>query len=740
MALTSFVGRRREVAEIRRTLGSARLLTLTGMGGVGKTRLALEVAANSTRAFADGVWVVDLAPVRDPSAVAIRAATALGVPDLGARPVLDQLAAHLAGRRALIVLDNCEHLVKACSELAQTLLSAAGGLRILATSRETLGITGEHVLTVQPLSPDEALELLRDRSNAVEPRFRITDANRAAVTRLCAGLEGLPLAIELAAARLRTLTVEEAVVRLENRFALLSGGSRTALPRQRTLRALVDWSYELCSAPEQRLWNRLSVFTGGFALDAAESVCAGSGIARHEVLDLLDRLVAQSVVLTGGGEDEPRYRLLETIRQYGRQQLARSGEEHTVLRRHRDFYLALAERTAGDWCGPGQEKALARLRAEHANVLTALDCAGDPQATLALAAALRYHWCAGGFLGEGRRRLDRALAAAPEPTVVRARALWVAAWVAQLQGDLAASGRWLEEAAHLGEELGDPVVCAYVQSFRGTLALFRGQLTQAVSLLEGAVDAHTALGEGAGVVFALFELSFVLAHLADPRAAVTGRRALAAAEAHDDRWGRAHALSALGHDAYLRGDLEAAVAMTRTALEIEEGFTDYVGAMLMLEHFAWMTASLGDAAQAVRVLGAADALRRDIGITLAAFPQVALGHARFEEATVAVLGQAGYRRAFAQGGAVDGPARAIAFALRAPEPVAPAVATNPLTSREREVAARVAQGATNRQIASALGRSPRTVEGHIENILAKLGFGSRTQIATWWAQNQVPTP
>lgn len=264
-SFTSFVGRRREIAEIRRTRGTARLLTLTGMGGVGKTRLALELAAMSGSAFADGVWVVDLAPVRDPSGVATATAAALGVPDLGTRPVLDQLSAHLAGWRVLIVLDNCEHLIDACAELAKTLLSAVGEIRVLATSRQTLGITGEHVLTVPALPPDEAVELLRDRATAMRPEFQITDANRAAVTQLCADLDGLPLAIELAAARLRTLNVGQLADRLKDRFALLTGGSCTALPRQRTLRALVDWSYELCSPAERLLWNRLSVFAGGSA-------------------------------------------------------------------------------------------------------------------------------------------------------------------------------------------------------------------------------------------------------------------------------------------------------------------------------------------------------------------------------------------------------------------------------------------------------------------------------------------
>lgn len=585
--LTTFVGRRRDLPEVRRRLRTTRLLTLTGMGGVGKTRLALEVAAASATDFADGVWLVDLAAVRDPALAANATATALGVPDLGARPITDQLAGYLTHRSPLIVLDNCEHLIDACAELAQALLSASPGLRILATSRRTLGIYGEHVFTVPPLAPDDAVELLRDRTTAVRPEFQVTDGNRAQVLRLCDDLDGLPLAIELAASRLRTLTVEQAADRLEDRFRLLAGGSRTARPHQRTLRATINWSHELCTPAERLLWNRLSVFAGDFCLDAAEAVCPGDGISRDEVLDLLDRLVVQSIVLPTERDGLPRYRLLETIRQYGRERLAESGEEQRMLRRHRDFYLALAEHVADGWSGPGQQESLIRLRAEHANLRAVLDRGGDPQATLALAAALRFHWCEGGFLGEGRRWLDRALAAAPEPSPARARALWVAAWVAVLQRDHAAAYRWLDEAADLGGQLDDPVVCAHVLSLRGTLALFNGRMEEAVSFLEEAAAAHMATGEEIGVVHALIQMATAQSHLGDPRTTETCRQAVALAEAHGERLAHAHALWTLGYDAWMRGDLAEATVLIRTALENEQGFNDYVRVALMLEQLAW---------------------------------------------------------------------------------------------------------------------------------------------------------
>ncbi|MEX3100616.1 MULTISPECIES: LuxR C-terminal-related transcriptional regulator [unclassified Streptomyces] len=866
-ALNSFVGRRVETAEIRRLLAAGRLVTLTGAGGAGKTRLALTAAAASRKAFPDGVWLVELAAVRDPSAVPAATADALRLPDRTARPALDRLTHHLARHRALIVLDNCEHVIDASAGLAKTLLSACPELRVLATSRQTLGVTGENVFVVPPLSiPDEAVELLRQRATAIRPDFRLTDADRARATRLCAALDGLPLAIELAASRLRTLTVEQVVELLEDRFALLTGGCRSTSPRQRTLRGMIEWSYELCTPAEQLLWNRLSVFAGGFGLDAAETVCTGDGIAAHEVLDLLDRLVAQSVVLTCERDGMPRYRLLETIRTYGRSRLAASGEERPLLRRHRDFFLTLAERTAAAWLGPGQEEALARMRTEHRNFLAALEFGGsghasatgpvpggpvqggpiqaglalggpvpgglalggpapvpsanpapypsaphanhpagtqdiqDAQNALRLATALRFHWCADGFLGEGRRQFDRLLAAAPEPTPARAGALWAAAWVAILQGDFATADRRLDEAEELGERLGDPSVRPYVLGYRGASAAFQGRMAQAAPLYEAALAAHAAAGDGPQALLWLFQLVIAQVCLGDPRAAEeSGRHAARLAEASGERLYGAYAQWALGYVRWAHGDLEEGTALTRAALETLRGFNDHAGTAVALQVFTWITASRGDHEQAARLLGAVHALTRDIDDG----PASELGghRARCEDAVASALGAVGYERALAEGAGYDSLARAIALALDdtgwdalsrrgldavaldalsrrgrdavaldalsrsgrdavAPDPlsrsgrdaIAPgplsrterhplsrqerdATTPNPLSRREREVAALVAQGMTNRQVAAALGLSPRTVDRHVENIRARLGFTCRAQIAAWWAES-----
>jgi len=524
------------------------------------------------------------------------AATTLGalrLPDHGTRSALELLTHHLSRHRALIVLDNCEHLTDASGSLAAALLSACPGLRVLTTSRRTLRVAGESVHVLTPLSADgEAVELLRDRAAAVRPGFSITDANRAQAVRLCTELDGLPLAIELAAARLRSFTLEVTMERLTDRFALLTGGSRIAPPRHHSLRGTVEWSYELCTAAERLLWNRLAVFRGGFGLDAAEEVCAGDGIAPAGVLDLLDRLVAQSVVSTCDRDGLTRYQLPEILREYGYARLCES-DRRRLLRRHRDFFLTLAERLALRWYGPGQQEALGRLRAEHANLRMALeyrngspandgdDYAGvvpgaDAQAGLALAAALRFHWCANGLLGEGRQQLDRALAAAPEPTLSRARALSAAAYLALLQADPATAQCRLDEVERLGHQLENPSVRAHAQGLRGTSALLADRPERALVHFEEALAIHRGARETVEPLFWLFQIAIAQSRLADPRAADTGRLAVALAQAHGERHCRSYALLALGYELWARGDAEQALPHIQAALEILRDFNDFI--------------------------------------------------------------------------------------------------------------------------------------------------------------------
>ncbi|MGX1477141.1 UNVERIFIED_CONTAM: putative ATPase [Streptomyces canus] len=390
---TSFVDRRVEQAAGRELLSRARLVTLTGPGGVGKTRLAARIAARAERTFPDGVRFVHLAGLRDPELVPLAVADALGLHDHSTGPPADALVAHVRDRKVLFVLDNCEHLLRACARLAAALLRGTTGVRILATSRHRLGLTEENLLDVRPLpvpDPDgdlsaadgyPALALFADRAAAVVPGFALTADNRAAVARLCRRLDGLPLAIELAAVRMRVLGVEQLLERLDDRYRLLTSGSPAALPRHRTLRAAVDWSHELCTAREQLVWARLSVPAGGFDLETAEAVCAdGDLVHGADVLDAIAGLVDNSVFSREPGPDGVRYRLLDTLRHYGLERLrGTEGEELATRRRHRDWMLRRATACEQAWFGPGQREIVARLRADQDNLRgrTGLQLAGD---------------------------------------------------------------------------------------------------------------------------------------------------------------------------------------------------------------------------------------------------------------------------------------------------------------------------------------------------------------------------
>jgi predicted ATPase/DNA-binding CsgD family transcriptional regulator len=734
VAVTSFVGRRREIVEVRRLLAGARLVTLTGVGGVGKTRLALEVAHQSARGFPDGVWLVELAGVEDGAQVAQLVANALGILDQSNRPPLDKITDQLRDRRALIVLDNCEHLLDACAAFADCVLRAAPGVRVLATSRRALEIDGEYLLTVPPLSVPgsdleagalgqyEAVGLLVERAAAIQPGFAVNEHNHRAIAGLCAQLDGIPLAIELAASRLRSLSAADLLDRLEDRFAVLTGGSRAALPRQQTLRALIDWSYGLCSEAERLLWARLSVFSGGFDLHAAEGICAGNDL--ESVADLLDRLVSQSIVVAEYGDGPVRFRLLETIRQYGRQRLAGSGQEGVLQRRHRDFYMARARLVADEWGGPGQEEGLALLRADHSNLRAALElCMADARSALELTASLRHHWYADGFLSEGRGWLDRALSLPNQPSDARASTLWVAAWVCLLQGDYDLARQRLAEC----ERLGDPVSRAFAAILEGTAAMFSGDdLDLVVRLTEKAIVVLEDNPEGLPV--AMFQLAISLALSGNTeRATLICECALTFCAEHGERWIRTYVLWVLSYATWLGGSAVEATRQAHEALTIQRGFNDQVGAALIIELMAWIAGSQANSPKAAQLLGVANSLWRSIGTTIDAFgPHHAANHARCANAVrVPDLGNLTV-------------AEAIALALD--ERAAPVAAEDPvLTRRELEVAELVTRGLSNRAIAESLVISTRTVDGHVEHILTKLAFTGRSQIAAWMTERSLRT-
>ena len=755
VAVSRFVGRRRELAEVRQLLGQSRLVTLTGVGGVGKTRLAVEAAGQLRQAFPDGTWMADLSAVADPSQVAQVVVNALGIVDRSTRPAAEKITAHLADAVALIVLDNCEHLADACAALTDQLLSQTHGVRVLAASRRPLGITGEHLLPVPPLrvpGPEaatqpasallvyDAVTMLADRTAALRPGFAVTEENAAAVIRICSSLDGLPLAIELAASRLRSLSPDQLADRLERRFAVLNRGSPVAQPRQQTLRAVFDWSYSLCSAAERLLWARLSVFAGTFDLEAAEAVCAGPGLPAGSILDELDRLVDQSIVLAEPSGSRMRFRLLETVRQYGRERLAQAGEDEALRRGHRDYYLALARELAGQWYDPRQQEGLARLRDEHANLRAALEFSvadpAGPRVALDFLVALRNHWYADGYLAEGRRWLDQALALpGADADTARAHALWVAAWVCLLQGDTPAARARLDECDELAATLRDQRAAGFARSLRGTAELFGGRLTAAIAQFEQALAIFADIADAEGGGWAYFQLAISLAHRGDSaRAQAVCEEALRVGEAHGERLCRSYALWVLAFNTWLQQRPQAA-DLARSALEIQRGFNDPVGVALIIELHAWIAASSGDPGRAAELLATAESVWSLIGTTIAAFGPSLGGHRAECEARVrTALGKRQLAAADRQGSYSTVEA-AIASILDDPasaHPPSPGPSpAGQLTAREREIAALVADGLSNRAIAARLVISQRTVDGHVERILAKLGFTSRAQVAAW---------
>lgn len=511
--LTSFIGRDREISQIRHLLGATRLLSLTGVGGTGKTRLALQVASEVLEAeqFPHGVWLVELASLSDPALVPQAVATALGVRELMGRTFSDLLRDSLSQKNLLLVLDNCEHLIQECAQLADTLLHSAPHLKILTTSREALGIAGEtgypvpslgipdvSVLrsssqTPESLSQYDAVRLFIDRALAVQPQFQLTNQNALAVAQVCARLDGIPLAIELAAARVKGLSVDQIASRLDDRFRLLTGGSRTALPRQRTLQAAIDWSYKLLSDTERVLLPRLSVFSGGWSLEAAEFVCAGGNVEADTILDLLLRLVDKSLVVADAQGDETHYHMLETIRQYAQEKLDESGESQPIRNQHLEFFLKLAMEANPELFSADQPLWIERLDTEHDNFRGALRWSLDGhriELGIALAAELSNYWTHANHVAEGRAWLAELLAhnEPPLPMESQAVALSDSGWLAFWENDFSAARLFEKQSLVLFREIGDRQKIATALNILGIALAYGGDIEAARPLLEEALE------------------------------------------------------------------------------------------------------------------------------------------------------------------------------------------------------------------------------------------------------------
>ena len=761
--LISFVGRRGELAEVRRLLAGSRLVTLTGVGGVGKTRLALRAAAGLRRSFPGGVWLVRLDQLREEALVAQAIAGALGLQDRAGYAPAAAMADYLAGRQLLLVLDNCEHLVDAVAKLADLLLRAAPGLRVLATSREALNITGETVLPVPPLPvpplpvPEEgqpltaaglgvfpAVRLFAERAAQVVPGFAVTEANMAAVAGICRRLEGLPLAIELAAARLPVLSPEQIDARLGDRLGLLTRGSRARLARQQTLRASIGWSHELCSPAERRLWARLSVFAGGFELDAAEGICADHRLAAGDMPGLLAALAGKSILTAEHRAGVARYRLPEPLREFGQERLHESGEDTALRRRHRDWHEQLARRADTDWLSPQMTEWTARLSREHANVAAAQDfCQAEPgEAEAGLRIALHvwlfYYWDPG-HLSEGRYRLRQALARVGEPTVWRARGLLLAGFLAAVSGDRGAVQPLPAEGAGLAGQLDDPATRAFAAWVAGHIRLFAGDLPRATAQFEDGLTVLPAVVRSRQRAQLLLGLAQAAGLAGDEQRAVACHRELAAlTEASGEFFRHSYStwsLWALGLAAWRRGDLDRATGLHQQSLRQRPRHNERMGPAYCVEVLAWIAASQRQYERAAVLLGAAAGLLRSMGTTLDSHQPLAGHHRDCERQARQALGETAFQAACHRG--QDLPAAdVLAYALQQPpdKPPTPAVSDGaPLTPRELQVARLVAGGRSNKQIAAELVISPRTAEGHVERILAKLGFTSRAQVAAWVA-------
>jgi non-specific serine/threonine protein kinase len=668
--VTSFVGRRRETAHAVRLVRTARLLTLTGVAGVGKTRLALRVAAQAREVFPDGVWLVELATLTDGNLLPQTLADVLGIRDQLHAPSVRMLADHLADKQLLLVLDNCEHLVDASAVLVSELLAAVPGLRVLATSRQALGAVGEQLLEVRPLpvpnserptttravARHDAVRLFTERAAAARPGFTVNACNGATIARICRRLDGIPLAIELAAPRVRTMSATEILTGLDDYLAFLTTGTGNALPHLRPLRAAINWSFALCSPPEQQLWARASVFAGEFDLDAAEAVCGGQDIAREDVLDLVTALVDKSVLTRTPDDtgDLARYRMLAAIRYYGQEHLDSSHHLIATRIRHRDHYLGLAILSEQEWLGPNELTWFTRLRHEHANLRAALEfCTTHPDQTrtgLEITAALWHYWIRSCTHTEGRYWLDRALRLAPEPSTQRARALGVSGWLALMQADMTTARSLLEQSWELAHQVADELAVARTTLGLGVAAFNQNDHQNAIPLLQDARTRHQTLDDPTGVWLALLYLAAATAVLGNTDQSIMfSEECLALCDTRGAHPSRLYALSGLGLSRWLSGERQEARRLIREGLPAARRFDDRWILAHYLEMSAWITAADGHDARAARLLGAANAVWRSTGMPPSGPRYLAPSHDHCEHAVRHALGDKQFTASFQHG-------------------------------------------------------------------------------------------
>ncbi|MGW0576995.1 LuxR C-terminal-related transcriptional regulator [Streptomyces sp. NPDC002920] len=758
--LSSFVGRRRELSVARELMTASRLLLLTGAGGVGKTRLARRLAEETRRAFPHGAWIIELADVGQEGFVAQNIATTLHLRDDTLDP-LDHLRAHLVDKKMLLLVDNCEHLVAECAKVIGDLLAASPELRVIATSRQVLGVAGEQVYPVPPLALSplratrddlarmdaDAVTLFCERARAANPEFLLTDDNWPVVSEICRRLDGVPLAIELAVGRLRALSESQILDRLDNALDLLTVGPRTMPARQQRIEATLSWSYQLSTPAEQRLWRCLSVFAGGFTLEAVEEMSAGAGVAWPELLGALSGLVEKSILvrrLVGG---QPRYHLSEVLRQYGRKRLAESGEEQEMLRRHLDHYSRLAARGVADYCSPRDREWMESVRGEHPNLRNALEHAlsapGTARQAMSIAAGLRPFWTHSGLLQEGYTWLRRALAADRALSDDRLWALSACTNLALMLADVDMAVELLAECKAM-EPIADNARFSSQIAFHDALAAFlHSGPAEATRIGTDAVARSLALEDvDAGLAAQAIAALSLFAFLAeDPSAPTVADEFKALTQRHGSHLLDAVAAYAVGLNRW-REDSSDAEALLCEPIDTLVDFQEQAFLAATLEVLAWAAATNGEDRRAAELFGFVDGLWQHAKLFIAHLIAEAIG-GEIREQTRRRLGPRGWSEAVARGSALGyTEGLDLARRIRAPEPApsvagAPArgrrrvTAGTPLTPRETQIAQLVADGLSNKEIASRLVLSVRTAEAHVENILTKLSFRSRTQIAAW---------
>jgi predicted ATPase/DNA-binding XRE family transcriptional regulator len=617
--ISSFIGREKNVKDIIQLLGKDRLITLTGPGGVGKTRLAIQSSNELLDKFGNGVCWVELAGLTDEGLVPQALAKSLRVREIPNESLNETLANYLSSKQILLVLDNCEHLIEGCAQLANKLLSACPALKILATSREALGLTGEVVVPIPILSlPNtralslvelllqyEGIHLFVERASDANPDFRLTEQNALSVAQICQQLDGMPLAIELAAARVRMMSVSEIGQRLDDRLNFLSLGSRGGVPRHQTLRAAIDWSYELLSAPERTLYCRLSVFAGGFTLEMAEEVAVGGDVSRSQIIELLGQLIDKSLVSVKPRLEDSvigtRYGMLETIREYALEKLAESGEAEHVHQHHCAFFVVLAQKAEPNLKGAQQLEWLDHLDVEHDNFRAALNWTeevGAAETTLLLAGMLFWFWKRRSYLAEGRAWLERTLAVAIAVTTsTRAKALYAAAYLARAQGDFTRSREFVEQCIPLWQTLG----IAGKQGLGDSLALLggldrdQGEPTKARSLIEESVAIFREQGDLWGLASSLISLGMAIRDLEEYALARSIiEESVALWREQGDLWGLAEALQYLGLVAYRLGDYETAYSLTEETLVIRRRLGDKQAIAYSLHNLGVFTLAQGN--------------------------------------------------------------------------------------------------------------------------------------------------